>query len=184
MGATPILFSTNQPRASAASSKPSRRTASSSSAAPIPGSPKSPGRANSPSSSASKTRSSPPTTPIAAPICLEGGKLVPMPDGMRMMVPTILTRSQTSPLFSESARQVYREEPSRAEELKAFAASPIRRLGRVRRELRQSAISAMRLPKRSPVRYSPASSAETFGKLSANAVMAPTSSRWNANTAA
>ena len=54
---------------------------------------------------------------------LEDGKLIPMPDGMRMMVPTDLEAIATSPLFSESARQAYREEPSRAEELKAFAAS-------------------------------------------------------------
>jgi protoporphyrinogen/coproporphyrinogen III oxidase len=51
------------------------------------------------------------------------GKLVPMPDGMRMMVPTDLEAIATSPLFSESVRQAYREEPSRAEELKACAAS-------------------------------------------------------------
>ncbi len=54
---------------------------------------------------------------------LEGGKLVPMPNGMRMMVPTNLDAIATSPLFSESARQSYREEPSRAAELKAFAAA-------------------------------------------------------------
>jgi oxygen-dependent protoporphyrinogen oxidase len=52
---------------------------------------------------------------------LEDGKLVPMPDGMRMMVPANLDAIATSPLFSESARQAYREEPSHAEELKAFA---------------------------------------------------------------
>jgi oxygen-dependent protoporphyrinogen oxidase len=52
---------------------------------------------------------------------LQDGKLVQMPDGMRMMVPTNLDAIATSPLFSESARQAYREEPSRAEELKAFA---------------------------------------------------------------
>ncbi len=46
-----------------------------------------------------------------------------MPDGMRMMVPTDLDAIASSPLFSESARQAYREEPSRAEELKVFAAS-------------------------------------------------------------
>src|SRR5271170_3456609 len=54
---------------------------------------------------------------------LEGGKLTPMPNGMRMMVPTDLDAIDQSPLFTESARQAYREEPSRAEELKAFAAS-------------------------------------------------------------
>jgi protoporphyrinogen/coproporphyrinogen III oxidase len=54
---------------------------------------------------------------------LQGGKLTAMPEGMRMMVPTDLEAIERSPLFSEAARQAYREEPSRAEELKAFAAS-------------------------------------------------------------
>ncbi len=54
---------------------------------------------------------------------LEGDQLIPMPDGMRMMVPTDLEAIATSPLFSEEARQAYREEPLRAAELKAFAAA-------------------------------------------------------------
>ncbi len=54
---------------------------------------------------------------------LEGDQLVPMPDGMRMMVPTDLEAIERSPLFSEKARQAYREEPARAAELKAFAAA-------------------------------------------------------------
>jgi protoporphyrinogen/coproporphyrinogen III oxidase len=54
---------------------------------------------------------------------LENGRLTPMPDGMRMMVPTDLEAIERSPLFSETARQAYRDEPSRAEELKAFAAT-------------------------------------------------------------
>jgi protoporphyrinogen/coproporphyrinogen III oxidase len=54
---------------------------------------------------------------------VESGKLVPMPDGMRMMVPADLKTIATSPLFSEAARRAYREEPSRAEELKRFAAT-------------------------------------------------------------
>ena len=54
---------------------------------------------------------------------LQDGKLIPMPDGMRMMVPTDLEAIAESPLFSEEARRAYREEPSRAEELKAFAAA-------------------------------------------------------------
>jgi len=52
-----------------------------------------------------------------------GGELVAMPDGMRMMVPGDIEAIAASPLFSESARQAYRQEPSHAEELKAFAAS-------------------------------------------------------------
>jgi oxygen-dependent protoporphyrinogen oxidase len=54
---------------------------------------------------------------------LQDGEWMSMPNGMRMMVPTNLDVIATSPLFSESARQAYREEPSRAEELKAFAAA-------------------------------------------------------------
>ncbi len=54
---------------------------------------------------------------------LEDDQLIPMPDGMRMMVPTDLEAIATSPLFSESARQAYLQEPSRAEALKAFAAA-------------------------------------------------------------
>lgn len=52
---------------------------------------------------------------------LHGESLVPMPDGMRMMVPADLESIADSPLFSEQARQAYRGEPARAEELKAFA---------------------------------------------------------------
>ncbi len=48
--------------------------------------------------------------------------LVAMPEAMRMMVPTNLEAIEGSPLFSERARQAYRGEPSRAAELKAFAA--------------------------------------------------------------
>jgi len=54
---------------------------------------------------------------------LEGDRLTAMPGGMRMMVPADLEAIATSPLFSEKARQAYREEPSRAAELKAFAAA-------------------------------------------------------------
>jgi len=53
---------------------------------------------------------------------LEGDRLVPMPDGMRMMVPGDLDAIDRSPLFSEAARHAYRAEPSRAAEFQAFAA--------------------------------------------------------------
>jgi oxygen-dependent protoporphyrinogen oxidase len=46
-------------------------------------------------------------------------ELVAMPDGMRMMVPTKWEPVLSSPLFSEEAKQAYRREPERAEELKA-----------------------------------------------------------------
>ena len=48
-------------------------------------------------------------------------QLVPIPDGMRMMVPTKWDPLLNSPLFSEQARQAYLREPERAEELKQSA---------------------------------------------------------------
>jgi oxygen-dependent protoporphyrinogen oxidase len=52
---------------------------------------------------------------------LRGGRLLPMPDGMRMMVPTRLDALEGSPLFSEEAIRAYAAEPSRAGELRAAA---------------------------------------------------------------
>jgi oxygen-dependent protoporphyrinogen oxidase len=49
------------------------------------------------------------------------GKLQPIPDRMRMMVPEDLTALDDSPLFSESAKQAYANELARAAELKAQA---------------------------------------------------------------
>ncbi len=49
--------------------------------------------------------------------------LLPMPDGMRMIVPTRWEPILESPLFSEQARLAYRGEPGRAAELKAEAAA-------------------------------------------------------------
>jgi len=49
------------------------------------------------------------------------GKLQPIPDHMRMMVPEDLAALDGSPLFSESAKQAYANELTRAEELKAQA---------------------------------------------------------------
>lgn len=51
----------------------------------------------------------------------QGESLVPMPDGMRMMVPTEWGPLLSSPLFSEQARQAYLREPERANELKVSA---------------------------------------------------------------
>ena len=51
------------------------------------------------------------------------GKLRPMPDGMRMMVPTNLAALDHSDLFSAAAIEAYRNEPARAEELKSHAPS-------------------------------------------------------------
>ncbi len=52
---------------------------------------------------------------------LRDGRLLPLPDGMRMMVPTDLGALDNSPLFSDEARHWYRNEPLRAAELKANA---------------------------------------------------------------
>ena len=50
-----------------------------------------------------------------------GRELVPIPDGMRMMVPAKWGPLLESPLFSWQARLAYLREPKRAEELKALA---------------------------------------------------------------
>lgn len=49
------------------------------------------------------------------------GELIPMPNGMKMMVPSDLTAIEDSPLFSATARATYQREPERAAELKAAA---------------------------------------------------------------
>jgi oxygen-dependent protoporphyrinogen oxidase len=48
-------------------------------------------------------------------------KLVPIPDGMRMMIPAKWDPLLESPLFSQQARLAYLQEPTRAAELKASA---------------------------------------------------------------
>lgn len=55
---------------------------------------------------------------------LQDKALVPMPDGMRMMVPgslAALAALDSSPLFSAEAKAAFRAEPARAEELRAAA---------------------------------------------------------------
>jgi oxygen-dependent protoporphyrinogen oxidase len=49
------------------------------------------------------------------------GQLLPMPDGMRMMVPTRWAPVLESPLFTWQARLAYLREPKRADELKQYA---------------------------------------------------------------
>ena len=49
------------------------------------------------------------------------GSLVAMPDGMRMMVPADLPAVEASPLFTAEAKRAFREEPARAEALRAQA---------------------------------------------------------------
>jgi oxygen-dependent protoporphyrinogen oxidase len=51
----------------------------------------------------------------------QGKQLIPMPDGLRMMVPTRWEPLLNSPLFSWQARLAYLREPKRAEELKSTA---------------------------------------------------------------
>lgn len=51
----------------------------------------------------------------------QAGRLAALPDGMRMMVPTDLATLDSSPLFSSAAKQAYRAEPARAEELRSAA---------------------------------------------------------------
>ncbi len=54
---------------------------------------------------------------------VQGRALTPMPDGMRMMVPTRWLPILESPLFSWQARLAYLREPKRAAELKKQAAA-------------------------------------------------------------
>jgi oxygen-dependent protoporphyrinogen oxidase len=53
---------------------------------------------------------------------VQGRALTPMPEGMRMIVPTRWLPILESPLFSWAARLAYLREPKRAEELKRWAA--------------------------------------------------------------
>jgi len=52
---------------------------------------------------------------------VQGGNLVAMPDGMRMMVPTDLNALEGSSLFSDAARAAYAAEAGRADALKQEA---------------------------------------------------------------
>ena len=52
---------------------------------------------------------------------VQGRQLVPMPEGMRMMVPAVWEPLVHSPLLSWQAKQAYLREPKRAEEFKASA---------------------------------------------------------------
>jgi oxygen-dependent protoporphyrinogen oxidase len=52
---------------------------------------------------------------------LRDGHLKPVPDGMRMMVPSDLDALDASSLFSPQARQAFRDEPGRAAELRTAA---------------------------------------------------------------
>jgi oxygen-dependent protoporphyrinogen oxidase len=99
---------------------------------------------------------------------LIGNQLQAMPDGMRMMVPTDLDALDASALFSAEAKQAYRDEVGRAEELKAGAPQQDESVGEfVRRHFGEEVLEKIGAPLLSGV----------FGgdvaKLSARAVMAP-----------
>lgn len=99
---------------------------------------------------------------------LVDGKLLAMPDGMRMMVPQIIENIDSSELFSESAKLAYRNEVARAGDLKASAPAEDESVAEfVRRHFGEEVVDKIGAPLLSGV----------FGgdaeKLSVRAVMAP-----------
>ncbi len=54
---------------------------------------------------------------------LRDGSLLPLPEGMRMMVPTNEAAILENPLLNAAARQAYLDEPARAAELRTLAAN-------------------------------------------------------------
>jgi protoporphyrinogen/coproporphyrinogen III oxidase len=96
------------------------------------------------------------------------GELQAMPDGMRMMVPGDLEALDSSGLFSAEAKEAYRNEPLRGEELKASAPGQDESVGEfVRRHFGDEVLEKIGAPLLSGV----------FGgdvaKLSVRAVMSP-----------
>ncbi len=99
---------------------------------------------------------------------LTGGRLQAMPDGMRMMVPGDLEALEASELFSAEAKRAYRDEVTRADELKANAPEQDESVAAfVRRHFGEEVLEKIGAPLLSGV----------FGgdvaKLSVRAVMAP-----------
>ena len=99
---------------------------------------------------------------------LSEGRLKAIPDGMRMMVPSDLTALEGSELFSEAAKNGFRDEVSRAEELRAKAPAEDESVAEfVRRHFGEEVLTKIGAPLLSGV----------FGgdvtKLSVRAVMAP-----------
>ena len=95
-------------------------------------------------------------------------RLQAMPDGMRMMVPSDLDALDSSELFSAEAKHAYRNEPARADELRANAPQADESVAQfVRRHFGDEALEKIGAPLLSGV----------FGgdvaKLSVRAVMAP-----------
>jgi oxygen-dependent protoporphyrinogen oxidase len=95
-------------------------------------------------------------------------KLQAMPDGMRMMVAADLDALDASELFSAEAKQAYREEVTRAEELRASAPRGDESVAEfVRRHFGEEVVDKIGTPLLSGVFGGDA------GKLSVRAVMAP-----------
>jgi oxygen-dependent protoporphyrinogen oxidase len=95
-------------------------------------------------------------------------KLQAMPDGMRMMVPVDLDALDASELFSAEAKQAYREEAGRAEELRTNAPEVDESVAEfVRRHFGEEVVEKIGTPLLSGVFGGDAT------KLSVRAVMAP-----------
>lgn len=95
-------------------------------------------------------------------------RLLAMPDGMRMMVPRDLDALDSSELFSAEAKQAYRNEVARAEELKSCAPASDESVAEfVRRHFGEEVVEKIGAPLLSGVFGGDA------GRLSVQAVMAP-----------
>jgi oxygen-dependent protoporphyrinogen oxidase len=95
-------------------------------------------------------------------------KLQALPDGMRMMVPADLDALDASELFSAEAKQAYRDEPGRAEELRTNAPEEDESVAEfVRRHFGEEVVEKIGTPLLSGVFGGDAT------KLSVRAVMAP-----------
>jgi len=95
-------------------------------------------------------------------------RLLAMPDGMRMMVPRDLDALDASDLFSAEAKQAYRNEVTRAEELKSRAPASDESVAEfVKRHFGEEVVEKIGAPLLSGVFGGDA------GRLSVQAVMAP-----------
>lgn len=78
---------------------------------------------------------------------LRGGALQPVPDGMRMMVPTDLAALESSSLLSDDARAAYAAELTRADELRAATPSADESVSSfVRRHFGQEVLATLAAP--------------------------------------
>ena len=96
------------------------------------------------------------------------GQLTPMPDGMRMMVPTDLQAIEQSPLFSPAAKLAFMEEPGRAADLRAAAPAEDESIASfIRRHFGDEVLTRVGAPLLSGV------FGGDVGTLSVRAIMAP-----------